>query len=121
MWCCWPWTARGLETFLAALIQAHGQGSSRLARRGRVHDFVIDAAAAGIELSEQRVVWRLSPAKAAEIIEKLTVLGAKGRPGHHDVDDMASPAPTLVLSRDEYFSPGWLTAGKAPIFADEPE
>jgi hypothetical protein len=43
------------------------------------------------------------------------------RPGHHYVDDMLSPAPTLVLSRNQYLAPSWLTAGKEPIFDDGPE
>lgn len=111
----------GLDTFLAALTQAEQQGSSQLQRRGRVHDFVIEAGAADIELDDDRVVWRLDHTRAVEIIEKLKVLSSSGQPGHHYVDDMFSPAPTLVLSRDEYISPSWLTAGKEPTFGDEPE
>lgn len=111
----------GLDTFLAALTQAEQQGSSHLQRRGRVHDFVIEAGAADIELDDDRVVWGLDHTRAVEIIEKLKVLSSSGHPGHHYVDDMFSPAPTLVLSRDQYISPGWLTAGKEPIFGDESE
>ncbi len=111
----------GLDSFLAALTQAEQQGSSRLQRRGRVHDFVIEAGAADIELDDDRVVWRLDHTRAVEIIEKLKVLNSSGHPGHHYVDDMFSPAPTLVLSRDQYISPSWLTAGKEPIFGDESE
>jgi hypothetical protein len=111
----------GLDTFLAALTQAEQQGSSRLQHRGRVHDFVIEAAAADIELEDDRVVWRLNHAKAVEIIEKLKVLRSSGNPCHHYVDDICCPAPTLVLSRDQYISPSWLTAGKEPIFGDESE
>jgi hypothetical protein len=55
----------GLDTFLAALTEAQRQGSSRLQRRGRVHDFVIEAGAADIELDDDRVVWRLDHAKTA--------------------------------------------------------
>jgi hypothetical protein len=88
----------------------------RRQRRGRLHDFVIEAAAADIELGDHRVVWRLNHTKAVEIIQKLKVLSSSGHPGHHYVDDMFSPAPTLVLSRDQYISPNWLTAGKEPIF-----
>jgi hypothetical protein len=105
------------DTFLAALTKAQQRGSSRLQRRGRVHDFVIEADAADIELDDDRVLWKLNHTKPAEIIEKLTVLSTGRHPGHHYVDDMSSPAPTLVLSRDEYTS-SWLTAGKAPIFED---
>jgi hypothetical protein len=56
----------GLATFLAALTEAQRQGSSRLQRRGRVHDFVIEAGAANIELDDDRVVWRLGHSKADE-------------------------------------------------------
>ncbi len=111
----------GLSTLLATMIEAQRHGSSRLQRRGRVHDFVIESGAADIELSDDQVVWRLDHVKAAEIIEKLQALGSSGRSGHHYVDDMSSPAATLVLSRDEYLTPSWLTTGKEPIFGDEPE
>lgn len=111
----------GRDTFLAALTQAEQQGSSQLQRRGRVHDFVIEAGAADIELDDDRVVWRLDHTRAIEIIEKLKVLSSSGHPGHHYVDDMFSPAPTLVLSCDEHISPSWLTAGKEPIFGDDSE
>jgi hypothetical protein len=111
----------GLDTFLAALTQAEHQGSSQLQRRGRVHDFVIEAGAADIELDDDRVVWRLDHTRAVEIMEKLKVLSSSGYPCHHYVDDMFSPAPTLVLSRDQYISPNWLTAGKEPIFGDDSE
>jgi hypothetical protein len=101
--------------------QAEQQGSSAAAAPRRLHDFVIEAGAADIELGDHRVVWRLNHTKAVEIIQKLKVLSSSGHPGHHYLDDMFSPAPTLVLSRDQYISPNWLTAGKEPIFGDESE
>jgi hypothetical protein len=109
----------GLQTFLAALTQAERHGSGRLQRRKRVHDFVIEAGAADIDLADERVVWRQDRAMAGQIIEALTGLGRSGRPRHQFVEDMASPAPTLVLSLDQYISPNWLTAGKEPIFGDD--
>lgn len=110
----------GLNTLVAALTQAQRNGVSHLKHRRRVHEFVIETGAAAIELSNDRVVWRLDDAKASEIIEKAKVLTSNGgRPGHHYVDDITSPAPTLVLSLDEYLSPNWLTAGKEPIFGDD--
>jgi hypothetical protein len=108
----------GLDAFLTALTEAEQHGSSRLQRRVRVHDFVIEAGAADIELDDGRVVWRLDHNKAVEIIEKLKVLSRGDHPGHHYVDDMFSPTSTLVLSRDQYIAPSWLTAGKEPIFGD---
>lgn len=110
----------GLDAFAAALILAQRNRVSYLKHGRRVHEFVIETGAASIELSDDRVVWRLDDAKASEIIEKAKVLTNNGgRPGHHYVDDMSSPAPTLVLSLDEYLSPSWLTAGKEPIFRDD--
>jgi hypothetical protein len=108
----------GLQTFLAAVTQAQRQGSGRLQRRKRVHDFVIEAGAADIDLADERVVWRLDREIAGEIIEALTGLGRSDRPCHQYVD-MAGPAPTLVLSKDEYIEASWLTAGKEPIFDDD--
>jgi hypothetical protein len=108
----------GLQTFLAALTEAERHGSGRLQHRKRVHDSVIEAGAADIDLTDERVVWRLDRAMAGEIIEALTGLGRSDRPGHQHVD-LGSPAPTLVLSKDEYIEPSWLTAGKEPIFGDD--
>lgn len=108
----------GLATFVAALNQAQRHGAARLHSRRRVHEFIIEASAADIELGSDRVVWRLDHVKAIEISEKLQVLSSDG-PGHHYVDDMHTPAPTLVLSRDEYLSTSWLTSGKEPMFAEE--
>jgi hypothetical protein len=108
----------GLQTFLAAVTQAERRGSGRLQRRGRVHDFVIEAGAADIDLADERVVWRLDRAIAGEIIKALAGLGRSDRSCHQYVD-MVSPAPTLVLAKDEYIGPSWLTAGKEPIFGDD--
>jgi hypothetical protein len=91
----------GLATFVAALKDAEAQGLSRFAHDGTIHEFHIQAPAAEIELSEERVVWRLDHAKALEIIEDLTVMGNNDRPGHNYVD-ITKPTNTLVLSRDEY-------------------
>jgi hypothetical protein len=52
-------------------------------------------------LGENRVVWRLDHAKAAEIVEDLTVMSNNDRPGHNYVE-ISTPTNTLVLSRDEY-------------------
>ena len=44
----------------------------------------------------------LDAAKAAEIIELLAELNGPPSTGHHYVEDIATPAPTIVLSRNEY-------------------
>ena len=50
---------------------------------------------------QNRLVWRLDHAKAAEIVKDLTVMSNNDRPGHIYVD-ISSPTKPLVLSRDEY-------------------
>lgn len=91
----------GVATLVTAFKEAAAQGASRLQHNEITHEFRVEAGAADIELDADRVVWRLDPAKAAEIIEKLDVLRSSDRPGHHYVD-ISQPAETLVLSRDEY-------------------
>lgn len=91
----------GVAAFAAALKDAAEQGSSHLQLGGMTHEFLIQADAADIELDDTRVVWRLDPAKAVEIIEDLDELSSGDRPGHHYVD-ISKPTDTLVLSRDEY-------------------
>lgn len=93
----------GLDTFTTALNHAAQQGSSRLDHGGMVHEFRVQAGAADIDLHDDHVAWRLDHAKILEIIEKLTAMRNHGPGGcHHYVDDMSTPTPTLVLSRDEY-------------------
>jgi hypothetical protein len=91
----------GVDTFITALIEAEQRGSSQLEHDGVTHQFVIQVGAADIEFGENRVVWRLDHAKAAEIVEDLTVMSNNDRPGHNYVD-ISTPTNTLVLSRDEY-------------------
>lgn len=95
--------APGLDTFRAALNDAMQRKSSRLEHDGVTHDFVICAGEADISLAPTHVTWRLDPAKADEISLDLAVLSEKGRAGHNYVD-MSTPAPTLVVSRDEYLA-----------------
>jgi hypothetical protein len=91
----------GVDTFRAALSDALDRGSSLLEHDGVTHEFRIQAGAADIDLEKTRVVWHLDPAKAREINDDLEVSSRKGRAGHNYVD-MLTPAPTLVVSRDEY-------------------
>lgn len=93
----------GLDTFRAALNDAIQRGASRLEHDSVTHEFVISAGAADITLEPTHVTWQLDPAKADEISLDLTVLNQKGRAGHNYVD-MSTPAPTLVVSRDEYLA-----------------
>jgi hypothetical protein len=92
----------GVTTFLSALVRAQQQGASQLERGGTVHDFLIEPGAADIELHEDRVVWRLDHAKAAEIAELLTAMTQSTTGAGHYYVDISTPAETLVLSRNEH-------------------
>ena len=95
----------GVTTFLTALSDAERRETSQLEHDGVTHEFVMQAGAADVELGENRVVWRLDHAKAAEMIEALTVMRDSDGPGHNYID-ISAPTNTLVLSRDEYVSVG---------------
>jgi hypothetical protein len=71
----------GVTTFLNALSEAEQRGASQLEHDGVTHQFVIEAGTADIELGGSRVVWHLDHAKAAEIVEDLTVMSNKRSPG----------------------------------------
>jgi hypothetical protein len=53
------------------------------------------------------VIWRLSEAKASEILDMLAGLKSSIGPGHQYVD-INSPAETLILSEEEYLDASWL-------------
>jgi hypothetical protein len=108
----------GLAAFHAALKKALQTGESRLQRSQRSHQFVIDDGAADIHIGD-RSVWRLDHHKAQEIADKAHTLLSGAGTGHHYVDDMRSPAHTLVISLNEYITPSWLTTGREPAFSDE--
>ncbi|OOK65335.1 hypothetical protein BZL29_7698 [Mycobacterium kansasii] len=91
----------GVDTFRAALADASQHGASRLEHDGVTHEFVIRTGGADITLEPTHITWQLDPTKADEISLDLAVLSKDGAPGHNYVD-MSTPAPTLVVSRDEY-------------------
>ena len=91
----------GVATFADALNDAVRLGSSRLEHGGVMHEFVMQVGAADIELSKNRVVWRLDRTKAVEIVDDLTAIRDGDGPDHNYVD-ISSLTNTLVLSRDEY-------------------
>lgn len=91
----------GLETFGNTLSEAIQRGASQLEHDGVMHKFLIETGRADIDLDKTSVVWHLDPAKAREISDDLDISRRKDRAGHNYVD-ISTPAPTLVLSRDEY-------------------
>jgi len=90
----------GVDTFRTALGEAIQCGSSQLEHEGVTHILRIQAGAADIDLQQTQVVWLLDLATAREIELDLNVLSDQGA-GHNYID-MSTPAPTLVVSRDEY-------------------
>ncbi len=91
----------GVDPFLAALIEARQQGSSRRDVDRMNHRFVIEPGAADVKFHDDEAVWRLDHAKAAEIIELLRDMRQHPAAGHHYVD-ISAPAKTLVISLDEH-------------------
>ncbi len=55
-----------------------------------------------MELGSQTVVWCFDDTKLVEILDKLSPLIDGEAPGHQYIDDLNSPAPTLMISVDEY-------------------
>ena len=100
----------GVNTFRGALSDAIRRGTSQLEHEGVTHTFLIQASRADIDLDQTRVIWHLDPTKAREVADNLAPLAGPGNSGHNYVD-MLSPAPTLVVSRDEYvdFDYPWIT------------
>ncbi|WP_425004997.1 hypothetical protein [Mycolicibacterium sp. S3B2] len=93
----------GAAAVLGALRTSIGTGSSKTIIDGVVHDIAIIAGRAHMQLRRNQVTWQLDHAKAAEIASGLTVLhDSDSARGGHIYVDIQHPAPTLVLSRDEY-------------------
>ena len=93
----------GVAAVLGALRTSIETGSSKTIIAGVVHDFAIIAHRAHIQLRRDQVTWQLDDAKVGEIASGLTVLHDSGSTrGGHIYVDIQHPAPTLVLSRDEY-------------------
>jgi hypothetical protein len=94
----------GLAAFISAVaeaIQGRARTSSQLRHAGAIHLFAVEDGKADVELQKAHITWRFSPSKLAEVLEKLEAMKASPGPCHQYVD-IASPAETLVLSRDEY-------------------
>jgi len=95
----------GVDKMKDAMDEARKNRSARFLHKGVAQEFHIEPGAATVDLSPTRVVWRLDPAKAAEISENLVALSApidSSKTAGHFYVDMTSPAETLVISRDEY-------------------
>jgi hypothetical protein len=58
----------------------------------------------GAEYSSQTVAWRFDDAKLIEMLDLIEPLVDIEKSGHQYVDDLNSPAETLVLSVNEYIN-----------------
>lgn len=90
----------GVAVVVNTLREAIRQGTARMDCGNVTHEFVISDTRADIHLEPRHVTWHLDRVKADEIADGLTVLDNAGS-GHVYVD-IWHPAPTLVISRDEY-------------------
>jgi hypothetical protein len=91
----------GVDTLRATVVESINSGSAQLDHDGVTHIFQIDSGAADIELDPNRIEWHLDLSKAHELELGLEVLSNDGEAGHNYID-ISAPAPTLVVSRDQY-------------------
>lgn len=91
----------GVAAVLVTLREAIEKGISQIDIGDVTHDFRISDGRADVHLEPHHVTWQFDRAKSDEVATGLTVLHDSGSAGHIYVD-MQHPAPTLVLSRDEY-------------------
>lgn len=94
----------GMRVFQSAVRSAQESGTAAFAFDSVSHTVVRHDGAADIELGPQTVLWRFDSARLTDILDLLAPLIDSETPGHQYVDDIRSPAETLVLSVDEYLS-----------------
>jgi hypothetical protein len=92
----------GMRVFLSAVRSAHEDGAATFEVDEIKHFVVRQNGAADIDLRSQTVVWRFDDAKLVEMLDLIEPLVEEEGPGHQYMDDLNSPAETLVLSVDEY-------------------
>lgn len=92
----------GLRIFQYAVRSAHESGQATFDIDGVQQRIVRESGTADMELGSQTVVWRFDDTKLVEILDKLSPLIDGEGPGHQYIDDLNSPAPTLMMSVDEY-------------------
>jgi hypothetical protein len=92
----------GMRTFQSAVRAAHDGGVASFELEEVKHRVVRQDGAADIELGSQNVVWRFDDSKLIEMLNLIEPLVDIIKPAHNYVDDLNSPAETLILSVDEY-------------------
>jgi hypothetical protein len=96
----------GMRMFQAAVRSAREEGAASFECNAIKHFVVRQDGAADIELGSQTVVWRFDDARLVEMLNLVEPLVDIEKPAHNYLDDMNSPAETLVLSVDEYVEGG---------------
>jgi hypothetical protein len=96
----------GMRMFQSAVRSAHDDGAASFAFDAIKHRVVRQDGAADIELGSQNVVWRFDDAKLVEMLNLIEPLVDIIKPAHNYLDDLNSPAETLILSVDEYTQGG---------------
>lgn len=96
----------GMRVFQSAVRSAHEDGSAAFEFESVHHRVVRQEGAADVDLRSESVVWRFDYARLIEMLALIEPLVDTDGPGHQYVDDLNSPATTLVLSVDEYVNTG---------------
>jgi len=91
-----------MRIFQSAVRSAHDDGVAGFELDAIKHHVMRQAGAADIELGSQNVVWRFDDTKLVEMLNLIEPLVDILKPAHNYLDDMNSPAETLILSVDEY-------------------
>jgi hypothetical protein len=92
----------GMRIFQSAVRSAHDEGAASFEFDAIKHRIVRQDTAADIELGSQNVMWRFDDTKLIEMLNLIEPLVDIIKPGHNYLDDLNSPAETLILSVDEY-------------------
>jgi hypothetical protein len=92
----------GMRMFQSAVRSAHDDGAASFEFDAIKHHVVRQDSAADIKLGPQTVVWRFDDTKLVELLNLIEPLVDIIKPGHNYLDDLTSPAETLILSVDEY-------------------
>jgi hypothetical protein len=90
----------GLRVFQSAVRSGHEGGQATFEVDGVQHRIVRESKAADIELGSQSVALRRRAAD--RILDKVAPLIDTPGPGHQYIDGLTGPAPTLLISVDEY-------------------
>jgi hypothetical protein len=96
----------GMRMFQSAVRCAHEDGAASFEIEKIKHQIVRQDGAADIEFGSHTVVWRFDDVKLVELLNLIEPLVDAIKPAHNYLDDLHSPAETLILSVDQYTDGG---------------